>query len=119
MALGIATSKIDEVIVVGLSGVIPFGEESTSLRMHVKELLKNTRQIVMDLRTVASIDSGGLGTLVSLFASARKVGGEIKLAEVSRHPKEVPQITELDTVFEIFERAEGAGASFKRAATVP
>jgi anti-anti-sigma factor len=70
-----------------LSGVIHFGEESASLRMHVKELLENSRQIVLDLRTVTSIDSGGPGTLAGLFASARKVGGEIKIAEVSRHPK--------------------------------
>jgi len=64
MALGISTSKIDEVIVVRLSGVIHFGEDSASLRMHVKELLENSRQIVLDLRSVTSIDSGGLGTLV-------------------------------------------------------
>jgi anti-sigma B factor antagonist len=117
MALSITTSKIGEVIVVHLSGAIYFGEESTSLRLRVKDLLDNSRQIVLDLAGVTHIDSGGLGTLVGLFASARKVGGDIKLAELRSHPKEVLQITKLVTVFEIFERAEDAAASFKRTAT--
>ena len=117
MALTIITSKIDEVIVVRLIGVIYFGEESASLRLRVKDLLDQSRQIVLDLANVTHIDSGGLGTLVALHASARKVGGEIKLANLGNHAKEVLQITKLVTVFGIFERAEDAAASFKRAAT--
>jgi len=117
MSLSITTSKIDEVIVVHLSGVIYFGEESASLRLHVKDLLDKSRQIVLDLAGVTHIDSGGLGSLVALFASARKVGGNIKLANLGNHPQEVLRITKLVTVFEIFERAEDAVASFKRAPT--
>jgi hypothetical protein len=54
---------------------------------------------------------------VVLHASARKYGGEIKLANLTDHPKEALQITKLVTVFEIFDRAEDATASFKRAVT--
>lgn len=117
MALGITTSKADGVTVLRLRGVIYFGEESASLRLRVKELLESSRQIVLDLANVTHIDSGGLGTLVALYCSARKVGGEIKLASLGNHAKEVLQITKLVTVFEIFERAEDAAASFKRTAT--
>ena len=116
-ALRITTSKIDEVIVVRLSGVIYFGEESASLRLRVKGLLDQSRQIVLDLASVTHIDSGGLGTLVGLYSSARKIGGDIKLANLGNHAKEVLQITRLVTVFEIFGRTEDAVASFKRAAT--
>ena|SRR6516164_10749396 len=117
MALSITTSKVNEVIVVRLSGVIYFGEESAALRLRMKDLLPNSRQIVLDLAGVTHIDSGGLGTLVVLHASARKYGGEIKLANLTDHPKEALQITKLVTVFEIFDRAEDATASFKRAVT--
>ena len=117
MALRITTSKIDGVIVVHLSGVIYFGEESTLLRRRVKDLLDQSRQIVFDLAGVTHIDSGGLGALVALYSSARKVGGDIKLANLGNHAKEVLQITKLMTIFEIFERAEDAAASFKRAAS--
>jgi anti-sigma B factor antagonist len=117
MALSITTSKIDEVIVVHLSGIIYLGEESASLRLRVKDLLDQSRQIVLDLANVTRIDSGGLETLVALYAAARKVGGDIKLANLGNHAKEVLQITKLVRVFEIFDRAEDAVASFKRAAT--
>jgi anti-sigma B factor antagonist len=117
MALSITTRKMDAVIVVRLSGVIYFGEESASLRRHVKDLLGKSSQIVLDLACVTHIDSGGLGTLVALYTTAKKIGGEIKLANLGNHAKEVLQITKLVSVFEIFGKTEDAVASFKRAAT--
>jgi anti-sigma B factor antagonist len=117
MALSMKTNKIDGVVVVYLSGVIYFGEESSALRQRVKELLENSRQIVLDMGGVSRIDSGGLGTLVALFASARKGSAEVKLARLGGHPEEVLQITKLFTLFEIFKTAEEAAASFKRAAS--
>ena len=69
MALNTTTSRRDGVIVVYCSGAIVLGEESTSLRIFVKDLLNKSRQIVLDLGDVTHIDSGGLGTLVALYMS--------------------------------------------------
>lgn len=118
MALSITNSRIDGVIVVHLSGAIFFDEESTSLRVHVKDLLGKSRQIVLDLGNVTRIDSSGLGTLVALYASARKIGGDIKLANLGNHIKEALQITRLVMVFEIFSKTEDAIASFNRATAI-
>lgn len=117
MALSITNNRIDGVIVVHLSGAIFFDEESTSLRVRVKDLLDKSRQIVLDLGNVTRIDSSGLGTLVALHASARRIGGDIKLANLGNHVKEALQITRLVTVFEVFDKAEDAIASFNKAAT--
>jgi anti-sigma B factor antagonist len=116
MALSATTSKVDGVFVVYLSGAILFGEESASLRNLVKDLLSKSSQIVLDLGDVTYIDSGGLGTLVALYASARKIGGDIRLARVGRRANEVLQITKLVTLFEVFDKTENAITSFKRAA---
>ena len=107
--------SIEGVIVVYLSGSILFREESTSLHMFVKDLLKKSRHIVLDLGEVTHIDSGGLGTLVALYVSARRFGGNIKLANLKSHANEVLQITKLVTVFEVFDQADDAIASFNRA----
>jgi anti-anti-sigma factor len=80
MVLNTTTSRIDGVIIVYLSGAIFFGEESAPLRILVKDLLNKCRQIVFDLGDVTHIDSGGVGTLVAVYASARMVGGDIKFA---------------------------------------
>ena len=117
MVLNTTVSKIDGVIVVYLSGDILFGDESASLRILVKDLLDKSHQIVLDLGNVTHMDSGNVGTLVAVHASARKVGGDIKFANLGNHTMEVLQITKLVRVFEIFERAEDAAASFNRAAT--
>ena len=119
MALSITTNKTDGVIVVRLGGAIYFGEESSSLRIRVKTLLEKSSQIVLDLENITRIDSGGLGTLVALYTSARKMGGDIKLANLGNHVKEVLQITRLVTVFEIFGSTVDAVASFNRATAKP
>jgi len=116
MALNTTTNRIDGVIVVYCSGFLVFGEESASLRILVKDLLKKSRQIVLDLRDVTHIDSDGLGTLVALYLSARNVGGGLKLANVGSRVNRSLQITKLVTVLEVFDKAEDAIASFKRAA---
>jgi steroid delta-isomerase-like uncharacterized protein len=110
-----AISK-DGVIVVFLSGAILFGEESASLRVLVKDLLNKSQHIVFDLGEVTHIDSGGLGTLVALYISARNSGGTIKLANLGNRANEVLQITKLLTVFEVFDKADDAVTSFNRAA---
>jgi anti-sigma B factor antagonist len=115
MALKTSHSSKDGVIVIRLSGAIYFGEESMSLRVLVKDLLEKSRQIVLDLGDVTHIDSGGLGTLVSVYASAQKIGAEIKLAHISNHTRELLQITRLVTLFEVFDTVEDAIASFERA----
>jgi len=112
MVLSTSTSRMDGAIVVYLSGAIFFGAESACLQVLVKELLQECPRIVLDLGKVTHIDSGGVGALVAVYASARKVGGSIKFANLGTHPNEVLQITKLATVFEIFEKTEDAVASF-------
>jgi anti-sigma B factor antagonist len=115
LALNITHDSIDGVSVVHLSGAIFFDQDSASLRVHVKDLLDKSRQIVLDLGNVTRIDSSGLGTLVALYVSARKVGGDIKLANLGNHIKEALRITRLATVFDIFDKTEDAVASLNKA----
>jgi anti-sigma B factor antagonist len=115
MALTTTPKKRDGVTVVYCRGAIVLGEESTTLRTFVKALLNQTRQLVLDLGDVTRIDSGGLGTLVGLYTSARNAGGNIKLANLGSRVNEVLQVTKLVTVFDVFDKTEDAVASFKKA----
>jgi anti-sigma B factor antagonist len=112
MSLDARTVTRGDVAVVYLSGAILFGEESSSLRGRVRDLLNQSNQIVLDLKEVGYIDSGGLGTLVALYASARKVGGEIKLSRLGPRANEVMQITKLMTIFDVYDDVDAAVASF-------
>jgi len=112
MQLRMSTRTIQNVLVVDCSGRIVFGEESASLRETVKKLLPLNPKVVMNLGEVNYIDSGGLGTLVSLYTSARNAGGAVKLAKLSKRVGELLQITKLLTIFEVFDDVEAAARSF-------
>jgi len=114
MQLRMSTREVEGVLVVDCSGRLVFGEESASLRDLVKKLLAQSPKLVLNLREVNHIDSGGLGTLVSLYTSARNAGGAVKLASLSQRVGDLLQITKLLTIFEVFDNEEAAARSFKK-----
>jgi anti-sigma B factor antagonist len=114
MQLRMSTRSVEGVLVVDCSGRLLFGEESARLRETVKGLLAEDPKLVMNMREVTFIDSGGLGTLVSLFTSARNAGGAVKLASLSQRVGDLLQITKLFTIFEVFDDEQKAAQSFKR-----
>ena len=117
MALKLSVKNMNGVTIVYCSGRIVFGEEAAELRERVKEMLATVKQIVLNLGGVSYIDSGGLGTLVGLYTSARGQGGEIKLANLTQRVRDQLQITKLVTVFEVFDSEEKAVNSFGAKAT--
>lgn len=114
MPLKMSTRSTQGVVVVDCSGRIVYGEESANLRKSVKQLLVQNPQVVLSLCEVNYVDSGGLGTLVSLYTTARHAGGAVKLARVNQRVRDLLQLTKLLTVFEVFEDEEAAAKSFKR-----
>jgi anti-sigma B factor antagonist len=117
MTLKIGSRTIEGATVVDCDGRIVFGDETIALREFVKEQLKSNNQIVINLAGVNYIDSGGLGTLVGLYTSARGAGGVIKLANLTNRVGELLQVTKLLTVFEVFDNEAQAAKSFAQRAT--
>lgn len=117
MQLRLASRSIDGVTIIDCQGRILFGDESIALREFVKDHLKGNRNIVINLAGVNYIDSGGLGTLVGLFTSARNAGGQIKLANLTNRVGELLQLTKLVTVFEVYGNEVLAAKSFVERAT--
>lgn len=114
MQLRMSTRTMDGVMVVDCSGRVVFGEESATLRDTVKKLIAQSPNVVLNLKEVNFIDSGGLGTLVSLFTTARNAGGAVKLASLSQRVGDLLQVTKLLTIFEVFDNEEEAARSFQR-----
>jgi anti-sigma B factor antagonist len=114
MALQITQKDLNKVIVLELAGRVVLGDESSKLRTTVRELLASGKvNLVLDLGSVSYVDSAGLGTLVSCFTSARNQGGVVKLARLTPKMTDQLNITKLVTVFETFDTADAAVASFK------
>ncbi len=106
----------DGVLVLDCIGRLVFGEESAALRDTVKNALSGNPNVVLNLAEVNYIDSGGLGILVSLYTTAHKAGGAVKLANLTRRVGDLLQVTKLVSVFEVFPDEQSAVRSFKKEA---
>lgn len=115
MTLKLDTRQTDGVTILSCAGRIMFGEEASALRDRVKELLGSTKEIILNLTGVSNIDSGGLGTLVGLYSSARSSGADIKLTGLGPRLRDVLAITKLSTVFEVYDTEAQALAAFRHA----
>src|SRR5712691_8610020 len=106
----------DGIVVVDCAGRIVFGEETAELRDQVKALITAGSRIILNLAEVTYIDSGGLGTLVALYTTARNARGAVKLARLTQRVGDLLQVTKLLTVFEVYNSEEEAVQSFRQGA---
>jgi anti-sigma B factor antagonist len=116
MQLKLAKKTVDGILIVGCSGRIVFGEESSLLREEVKKALQDSKRIVLNLGEISYIDSGGLGTLVALHTTALSAGATIKLANLTKRVGDLLQVTKLLTVFDVHDSEYKALESFRNAA---
>ncbi|HEU5403812.1 MAG TPA: STAS domain-containing protein [Terriglobales bacterium] len=117
MQLKLSSRVVNDVLIVDCNGRIVFGEEAGAIRDFVKSALAQHKQIVLNLKNVAYIDSGGLGTLVGLYTSAHSAGGDIRLSHLTERVGQLLQVTKLVTVFASFDNDEAAVKSFSKLAT--
>jgi len=78
MSLSFGTQKSAETVTLACHGQIVAGNEGSALREKVQQLMKDSPNVILDLRNVSYIDGSGLGVLVSLYSTARAAGGKIK-----------------------------------------
>ena len=112
MNLKIESHVTDGVTILTCHGRIAFGEEAQALRDMVKQVLSTTKKIILDLSGVSYMDSGGLGSLVGAYSSARHSGADVKLIGLGPRLRDTLQVTKLVTVFEVYDTEKEALAAF-------
>jgi anti-sigma B factor antagonist len=117
MQLKLTKRTVDGILAIECNGRIVFGEETSLLRDEVKKAIAdNIKRIVLNLREVTYIDSGGLGTLVALHTTAHNAGASVKLANLTKRVGDLLQVTKLLTVFDVYNSEYEALESFRTAA---
>ena len=98
--LRITAEKPGTVTILHLQGRIVNGVEEKSLR---KAVLSQTEAsaIVLDLGKVNTIDARGLGLLLELREWTQARGVEFRLVNVTKLVKQVLELTQLTSIFEI------------------
>lgn len=99
---------------VSVVGRITLGTGSTALRDTLRQAsVVDNPKIVLNLSAVLSMDSAGLGELVSGFTTARSRGGVLKLAALPKRVEELLRMTSIYRIFEVHNDEAGAIRSFK------
>jgi anti-sigma B factor antagonist len=106
--------RLDDVVILDLSGRITIGEGTLVLRDQIKKLLDGgDRKFLLNLADVDYIDSSGLGELVTAFTAVRNYQGQLKLLNLTRRVHDLLQITKLLTVFDVFNNETEALKTLK------
>jgi len=108
-ALNVMVMNIGTVQVLVLNGKLTIGEGEFALRSAVHQALNSGAQrIVLDLRGVTAIDASGVGELVSAHTTVTNRGGRVVLANLPTRINEVMVITQLITVFDVYDSVDAA-----------
>lgn len=112
MRLQMNERQVGSVTILDLAGKLTI-DDTLWLRDKINSLVQQQRtNIVLNLAQVSYIDSGGLGQLVSSFASVARTGGAMKLLNVNQRNHDLLSITRLVTVFQTFGSEQEAVESY-------
>src|SRR6266568_8241204 len=109
-----ATSRsVDGVDIISLQGKITIGAGDSQLRDVSNEAQNSgNNKILLDMSGVTTIDSSGIGELVGSYTTVTNRGGKLKLLHLPAKLNELLHVTQLITVFEVYENEQEAIKSF-------
>ncbi len=113
LRLSLETRVTEDVTVICCKGRIAYGIEAGALSGEIAELLPQTRQLVIDLSGVEMIDGAGLGELVSVAVTAQASQCSVKLAAPSDLIRQLLELTNLTSVFEVHPTLDAATLAFR------
>lgn len=97
--LKLESEKSDSEITVRAVGRVT-SATSSSLEKTLRNLIPQTKKVVLDLTGVEYIDSAGLGALVSIYMHARGANCELEIANPKQRIRDLFSRSRLGSVFE-------------------
>jgi anti-sigma B factor antagonist len=112
MSLAIEESTREDIVILTLRGQLTF-RDSDDIYEKIQALgAAGHLKVILDLTHVFYIDSTGLGAMVGGYTSLTKKGGTLKLVNPNKRNLELLLVTQLHTLFEVFNEVQDAVDSF-------
>jgi len=108
MELNLESWESGEVAVVYCRGRMVYREEAAAVLRVVEQALLHSKEVVLDLTQVENIDSAGLGGLVVIHRSAAMQGKALKIVGANRWVRDLFDLTNLSSVFEMYPNLAAA-----------
>ena len=104
--------QVGDVTILDLKGKITIGVGDVQLRNAVQEVMNGgATKVLINMAGVSTIDSSGIGELVSAYTTATNRGAKLKLINLPAKVSYILTITQLITVFDVYDsEAEGIRA---------
>ena len=105
---------VGDVTVIKVTGDITLNKGGdVMIKDKVQSLLQQgKKKLLLDLGSVAYVDSGGLGQLVQCNVTASKNGGALKLLNMTKRLNDLLVLTKLATIFDSHDTEDAAIKSF-------
>jgi anti-anti-sigma factor len=101
------------VTILDLKGKITIGSGDMALRNAVQDVLNSgATQVLINMADVTTIDSSGIGELVSAYTTATNRGIKLRLYNLPAKVTDILTITQLITVFDVYDSEDEAIRSF-------
>jgi anti-sigma B factor antagonist len=114
LKLDLGTRAIDDVTVLYCKGRFTYRDEATAFSQKISELLPHARKLVIELSELEIIDSAGLGELVVVHMWIRASGCSLKLAGANPRVRQLLDLTNLLSIFEVHPTLDDALLSFQQ-----
>ncbi|HLN93570.1 MAG TPA: STAS domain-containing protein, partial [Thermoanaerobaculia bacterium] len=99
--------------ILDLKGKITIGSGDVQLRDTINRLVEEGKKnILINMQEVTTIDSSGIGELVGCYTSVTNKGGKLKLLHLPPKITDVLTVTQLITVFDVYESESEALATY-------
>ncbi len=110
---GVNIRDAGDVKVIELKGKITIGAGDLQMREAIHQALNGgSTKILVNMKEVATIDSSGVGELVGCYTTATHKGAKLKLVHLPEKIHDVLTVTQLITVFDVYQDEREALASF-------
>lgn len=104
----------DGVTILDLKGKITIGSGDLELRNAVQSAVNGgAKNILVNLSEVTTIDSSGVGELVSSYTTVTNRGARLRLVSLPAKVQDVLTVTQLITVFDVYDTEDEAVRSFE------
>ncbi|HNX51301.1 MAG TPA: STAS domain-containing protein [Thermoanaerobaculaceae bacterium] len=105
---------VGDVRILDLEGKITIGAGDVELRQRIEESVgAGFNKILLNFGGVTHIDSSGIGELVGCYTTLSRRGGKMKLLNLTQKITDILHVTQLITVFDVFDSEPEALSSFK------
>lgn len=110
----VTTRTKGDVTIVDLNGKITIGSGDIALRNAVHQAIESgASKVLINLHEVSTIDSSGVGELVSAYTTATNRGIRLKLVNLPDKVADILTVTQLITVFDVYDSEGDAIAAFQ------